>query len=328
MAWLQRLVNAFRREPIRSEIDEELQFHLDARTADNLRAGMSREEARRDAERRLGGLLRTQERTRDANLVTWLEIVVQDTRFALRSVRRNPIVSAVIVTSVALAIGAGTAVFSIVDAVLLRSLPYADANRVAMLWTANTLNGAMEQNTSVPNMEDWKAHARTFADLAAYREEDGPVFEPGQAVDTHWTGYAWVSDRFFPLLGRAPIAGRALAPDDSAQARHVAVIAHALSLARFGGANAVGRRLNVSGFDVEVVGVMPADYWFPTRNVQIWMPANLNPRWQRSRGDRATHDSWTFAAVAFGLAVVAVAAAVVPAARAARVDPLAAVRTE
>src|SRR5439155_14620958 len=138
-------------------------------------AGMTRDEARRDAERRFGGLLRSHERTRDADLLVWLETTGQDVRYAVRNLRHSPVVTGVIVASLALAIGASTAMFSIMNAVLLRALPYADSDRIVMLWTANLLNGSMEQNTSVPNMEDWKARARTFEDMAAYRMSKGSL---------------------------------------------------------------------------------------------------------------------------------------------------------
>ena len=91
----------------------------------------------------------------------------------------EPGVTAVTVLSLALAIGATTAVFSLVNAVLLRALPYRDAGRIVMLWTTNALNGALEQNTSLPNLRDWKARSRAFEDMAAYREFDGPLMKPG-----------------------------------------------------------------------------------------------------------------------------------------------------
>src|SRR5262245_55147165 len=111
---------------------------------------MTTDEARREALRRFGGLLRAREGTHDADSLVWLETIVQDVRYGLRSLRRSPAVTAIIIASLALAIGASTAMFSIVNAALLRALPYADSGRIAMLWTANLLNGSMEQNTSIP----------------------------------------------------------------------------------------------------------------------------------------------------------------------------------
>jgi putative ABC transport system permease protein len=290
MAWGTRFVNLLRRRRVDAEIDEELQFHIDERTRDSATAGMTPNDARRDAQRRFGGLLRARERTRDADVLLWLETIGQDVHFALRSFRHSPIVTTIIIASLALAIGASTAMFSIVHAVLLRALPYADPDRIVTLWTANMLNSSRAQNTSVPNLEDWKARAHTFEEMAAYRESAGPLMESMySANETEWVGYAWVTDDFFSLLGRAADVGRVFQPDDFTGGRHVAVVTHSLWQRRFGGAaDVIGKRLNVDGLDVDIVGVMPDDFWFPTRHVQVWVPADLNPLWQKSRDNRAT----------------------------------------
>jgi len=290
MAWTERLINLLRRQSLDAEIDAELQFHIEHRIRDNVAAGMTIEEARRDAERRLGGRLRVHEHTHDADVLVWLESIGQDVRYAVRTLRGSPVVTGVMVGSLALAIGASTAMFSIVNAALLRSLPYAESDRIVMLWTAHLLNGSTAQNTSVPNMEDWKQNARTFEDMAAYRASDGPLLDPVQpTIETRWVGYAWVSDNFFSLLGRSAVLGRVFRPDDFADGRHAAVIAHSLWQQRYGGvADVIGRRMNVAGVDVEVIGVMADDFWFPNRDVQVWMPAILSSVWQRSRADRGT----------------------------------------
>jgi putative ABC transport system permease protein len=300
MAWTERLINVFRRHRLDAEIDAELLFHIEQRTRDNVAAGMTVDEARRDAERRLGGRLRVHEQTHDADVLVWLESIGQDVRYAVRNLRRSPLVTGVMVGSLALAIGASTAMFSIVNAALLRSLPYAESDRIVMLWTAHLLNGATAQNTSVPNMEDWKQYARTFEDMAAYRASDGPLLDPAQAtIETRWVGYAWVSDNFFQLLGRSAVLGRVFRQDDFAEGRHAAVIAHSLWQQRYGGVpDMIGRRMNVAGVDVEVIGVMADDFWFPTKDVQVWMPAILSSVWQRSRADRGTRFGTVFGRLA------------------------------
>ena len=301
MAWTERFVDVLRRSRVDADIDEELHFHIEERTRHNIAAGMRPDAARRDAQRRFGGLLRSRERTRDADVLVWLETIGQDVRYALRSLRHNPVVTTIIVASLALAIGASTAMFSIVNAALLRALPYAESDRVVMLWTANMLNGAA-QNTSVPNMEDWKTHARTFEDMAAYRESDGPLVDPTQsAIDSQWVGYAWVTDNFFSLLGRPAAVGRVFRREDFTADQRIAVVTHSLWQQRFGGApDVIGKRVNVGGLDVEIVGVMPNDFWFPTKDVQLWVPASLNPLWQRSRDDRGTRFGTVFGRLAQG----------------------------
>jgi predicted permease len=227
---------------------------------------------------------------RHTDIGAWLETLRQDARYALRSFRQSPLTTAIIVASLALAMGANTAMFSIVNAAMLRALPYTDDGRLMMLWTANTLNSQMTQNTSILNMEEWKSHTRTFADMTAYREADGPLIDPTHATsDAQWIGYGWVTGNFFSLLGRSAAMGRALQQDDFANQRAVAVISHSLWQQRFGAArDVVGKRINVAGVDVDVVGVMPDDFWFPTKAVQLWMPASLNRLWQKSREDRGT----------------------------------------
>jgi hypothetical protein len=175
MPWLNRVANLFRGRKLHAEIDEELRFHMDARIADNLAAGITPEDARRDAARRFGGQLLALEKSRDADIVVWIETIGQDVRYAWRSLRRNPGVSAVALASLALALGANTAIFSVVNAVLLRALPYKDADRLAVVWSTSTLNGSLDINTSVPNFEDWKSRSRSFADMAAYRDADAPL---------------------------------------------------------------------------------------------------------------------------------------------------------
>src|SRR5687768_14236021 len=137
MAWFHRLANVFRPEALRSEIDEELRHHIEARTAGNIAAGMSRQEARADALRRFGGPTLVLDKAHDADTFTWLETILQDFRYGFRSMRSSPFVTGVLLFSLALAIGAGTAIFSVVDTVLLRALPYKDPDRIALLWMTN-----------------------------------------------------------------------------------------------------------------------------------------------------------------------------------------------
>src|SRR5439155_5533347 len=189
MAWTNRLMNLFRRGRLDAEIEEELRFHIEARVRDNLAAGMTAQEARRDAMRRFVGRLQVREASRDADVLVWLQTIAQDARYAIRGFRKNPGVSSIAVLSLGLAIGANTAIFSIVNAVLLRAFPYKDSARIAMLWTSNALNGSMEQNTSMPNLEDWRARSLSFEEMAAYRESDGPLMEAsGAAMEPEWTG--------------------------------------------------------------------------------------------------------------------------------------------
>ena len=192
--------------------------------------------------------------------------------------------------SLALAIGAATAMFSLVNTVLLRPLPVADSDHVVMLWTTNALNGAREQYTSLVNLEDWRARNRSFETLSTYREADGPVLAPNDSrAVTEWNEYAYVADNLLPMLGRQPVQGRLFTREESESGRPVAVVSYRLWQRLFGGrADVVGQRIDVSGLDCDVIGVMPDDFWFPSKRTQLWLPATLNPRWRSSRADRAT----------------------------------------
>ena len=137
MPWAARLKNLFRPNRLDREVDEELRFHLEARVRDNLAAGMTPTEARQDAIRRFGGQLLTKDKTRDADILVWLDTLGQDIRYAFRNLRKNAGVTAAAALSLALGIGANTAIFSALHAIVLRPLPYKDPARLARLWLDN-----------------------------------------------------------------------------------------------------------------------------------------------------------------------------------------------
>jgi putative ABC transport system permease protein len=185
--------------------------------------------------------------------------------------------------SLALAIGANTAIFSVVNAVLLRALPYREPDRIAMIWVTNTLNGANEMNASVPNFDDWRRRTRTFEDLAMYREGDSTLTFSGQP---EWIEYSWVHGDFFRLLGSGPILGRIFGAENNGAQE--AVISYRLWQDRFGGSSAViGSVVNMNGAGFEVVGVMPKGFDFPSSETQLWVPASAFTReWQSYRQRR------------------------------------------
>jgi hypothetical protein len=189
VGWLDRLTNVVRPARVSDEIEEELRYHINARTADNVAAGMSPEEARTDAVRRFGNITVASASSYEANIFVWLETILQDLRYGARGLRSNPGVAAVALLSVALASGASTAIFSVIHTVLLRALPYLEPDRITMLWATSKLNGSLENNASVPNFEDWKKRTRTLEKLASYREADASFSVNGQS---DWIEYALV----------------------------------------------------------------------------------------------------------------------------------------
>ena len=282
MGWLNRLANMIRPTRVSADIDEELRYHINARTADNVAAGMSPEEARADAVRRLGNATVARGRSYEADIFLWLETVLQDLRYGARSLRSNPGVTGVVVLSIALASGASTAIFSVVHTVLLRALPYQDPDRIVMLWGTDTLNGSLENNTSIPNFEDWKNRTRTLEKLASSRESDASFTATGQP---DWIEFAWVYGDFFSLMGRRPVLGRTFSIGDLDT--HEVVLSNRLWRMQFGASpNVIGRTVKLSGIDFQVVGVMPEGFAFPSEETLLWVPAAALPNWQTRRSER------------------------------------------
>ena len=171
MSWVDRLFNVGRRDRVRREAEEELRFHYESRIRDGVAAGMQPRESRHDAERRIGGRLQSEERSTDADLVVWLDTTLRDIRLAFRNLAKNRRFAVVASLSLALGIGANTAIFSAVRSVLLRPLPYKDPERLCNLWMDNRRLGLHEDLSAYGNFIDWKKN-RVFTDMAGYVPTD------------------------------------------------------------------------------------------------------------------------------------------------------------
>ncbi len=283
MAWFNRLANMFRRTSVCDEIDEELRYHVEARIAEGVARGMSPKEARAEAVRHLGNATVARERSYEADTLVWLETILQDLRYGARSLRSNPLVGAVAVLSMALAIGAATAIFSVVHTVLLRALPYQNADRIVMLWGIDKLTGSLENNTSVPNFEDWKKRTQTLEDLATYREVEASFSFDGNA---DWIEYASVYGDFFGLMGRSAMLGRTFQANDPDG--HQVVLSYRLWQSRFGGSpDVLGRTVELNGIASQIVGVMPEGFAFPSEESLLWTPASAIPNWDTRKNERS-----------------------------------------
>ena len=282
MAWFNRLANLLLPKRVINEIDEELRYHIDARTDDNIAAGMTREDARRDAVRRFGSGALARERSYEPEIFLWLETVLHDLRYGARSLRSNPLVSTVAILSIALAISVSTTIFSVVHAVLLKALPYQDPDRIVILWGTNKVNNTLENNTSVPNFEDWRRQSRTLENLATYREVEAS-FRSNDTAD--WIEYAAVYGNFFGLMGRAPVLGRTFSADEPDG--HQVVLSYRMWQTRFGGSPSVlGQTVELNGLTSQIVGVMPQGFSFPSEKTLLWTPASAIPGWQMRRSRR------------------------------------------
>lgn len=277
-----------RRRHLDAEIDDELAFHLEQEIQQQVARGLSPAEARRVALRDLGGLTQTREATR-AVRTTWLDEIGRDVRYATRTLRQSPAFTTTAVTTLALALGANTVMFSVLNAVVLRPLPYRSPEQLAMLFTgiptANPQGRAAYQT-----VEEWRRRNRTFTDLA--------VLDPVSVTMTDADGaekvsVARVSPNFFPMLGVRPLHGHSFSNEEADERRRVALISHRFWQTRFGGAPvAIGSSIVLDGRPSEIIGILPEGFDVPRLNADVWEPHTVFPDWESRRGGRGV-GSWT-----------------------------------
>ncbi|HEY6444653.1 MAG TPA: ABC transporter permease [Candidatus Acidoferrales bacterium] len=265
----------FGRARLESELDAELRFHVEAHAEDLMRAGLSREEAVRQARVKLGGVERTKEECRDTLGVSLVESLIQDVRFGLRMLRKNPGFTAVAVITLALGIGANTAIFGVVDAVLLRPLPYKNADRI--VWAAERF--PFNHDSAVvlsPDFIGWKEGNDVFKEIGAFGGAPGANLtggaEPQRVTVTN------VTTNFFPMLGIQPVIGRRFLPEEAKEAAsHVALLNETLWRSRFGADRHIaGKEINLDGTAYTVVGVIPGNVNYP--HADIWTPLALDSK--------------------------------------------------
>ncbi len=264
-----------RRDAVERELDDELSLHLDFETERHRRAGMSPEDARRAALLTFGGVDRVKEEVRDSWGVRFLETLLQDVRYGLRSLRRNPGFSAVVVITLALGIGANTAVFSVVRGVLLRPLPYARGEEVVALHQSAPRAGVDDLGFSVKEVQDYRGMSHTLEDVVEYHSMSFTLLG-GSEPQRVRTGV--VSARFFDLLGVKPLLGRTFRDgEDALGAEPVLVLSHSYWQQKLGGdATVVGRTFEMNDRVHTVVGVLPPLPGYPDEN-DVYMPASACP---------------------------------------------------
>jgi len=274
----------------RADTEEELRFHVEMRVRDYMRRGMTEAEAREAAASRLGDLDmvrrecvvvgEAEQRTR--RRAEWLSELRQDVRYGVRQLLRARSFALMAVLTLALGIGATTAIFSIVHAVLFAPLPYAQPERLVQVWEASPTSGP--RNVVSPgNALDWQERARSFSELAAYRNPYGlSLTGSGEAARVVITQ---MQPAVMRVLGVQPLLGRSLLEEDARGAGDVVVLGHALWEQRFGGdSSVVGRRLVLNDEPHTVVGVMPPGFAFPDTRAELWGPllhANIDPEERR-----------------------------------------------
>jgi predicted permease len=210
--------------------------------------------------------------------------LVTDARHAARQLLKAPGFTAIAVLTLALGVGANTAIFSVLHAVVLRDLPYREPDRLAMLWTWN-LRQNLPDGSSYLNMRDWQAQSRQFSQMAGYIRPEftrRTITDGGGAVRVH-TGE--VGPGFFELLGTAPLLGRTFVGSDFTADSTAAIVSHGLWQQRFGSdPHAIGASIEIDGTRAEVVGVMPPGFDLPTPDVQLWRPLWFGTAWTEESG--------------------------------------------
>jgi putative ABC transport system permease protein len=272
-----RLRGLTRRRAIDAELDEELQFHLEHEIDANIARGMPPVEARRIALRDLGGIAQTQESVRDVRRLA-LDLIWRDTRHAVRALCAAPGFSAIALVILTLSIGATTAIFSVVDAVVLRGLPFDESDRLVAVGEQNIKDPSNDpQNRVAPqNFLDWRAQQDVFAGLAAVNEARFSFKREGDG-EPETLRSQMVTAEFFHVLRVTPFIGRPFTQENEVNGRgRVAVISYSLWQRRFGGAPDILRKpLRGVLADLEIVGVMPPGFVYPvgaSEPAQLWMP--------------------------------------------------------
>ena len=270
MSILRRIANLFRRSKLDQDIEAELRSHIEMRTADNMAAGMPPEEARRQAVLRFGSRAAMKERVIAADAHMFLDSLWQDLCYALRMLRKSPGFTAIAALTLALGIGANTAIFSVVDAVLLRPLPFPRSDRLASVESLNTQNGIPHDSASYPNFFDWRKQNQVFSEMTAFHDSNYTL--AGTNEPAHLSGEIVTSD-FFTTLQVAPELGHGFLREEEQKGQHVAVLSDGLWRSRFGAdPKIIGRSIQLNDNVYTVVGVAPRDFAFPiaTPAVQLW----------------------------------------------------------
>jgi len=285
MAWYHRLLNLVRSNRLSAEIERELEFHI-AERAEELRAqGLSAEEALYEARRRFGNRGLQQERVREIDIATRVDALARDLKYAWRSLRRTALVSVFVVVTFALGIGTNAAIFSVVNAVLIRPLPYREPDRIVRIYESLKDKPTSRDAVGGPTFNDWREQATTIESFISYQlagrdlqTQKGGEMERVAAVNT--------SPNLFTALGHAALLGRGFTPSEDGEP--VVVLSEGLWRRSFGAdPSIIGRTVMLDLAPFRVVGVMPSDFAFPAGGLarDLWVPYTPNFAWTKSRSN-------------------------------------------
>ena len=301
-AWRSRILGLFATGTADRELAAELESHLQLHVDDNLRAGMTPEEARRQAVIALGGLDATTEAYRDRRGLPALDSLLRDLRYAARTLRKNPGFSLAGIVILGLGIGVNSAIFTVVNAVVLRPLPVADADRIVRLWHTppqSTFPGMRTFSLSPANFLDWQAQSRSFEAMAIFRGGRPTLTGHGEPAAVRSMR---ASAAFLPVFGLRPILGRGFAPEEDLEGAPPAVmLSESFWRSQFGADAAIlGRPILLDRVPYTVIGVVPAPSFLA--QVQVWLPLAWGAG---DRLERANHNYSGVAKLKPGVSVAA-----------------------
>jgi len=257
--------NLLRKARVERDLDEEVRSYVESLAEENEKSGMSAKEARRQAMIETGGTEQVKERVREVRIGAFFETLLKDARYGLRQLRRSPGFTAVAVITLGLGIGATTAMFSLIDAVLLQGMPYQNPHRLVAITTRNAQGE--EESVAPGDCNDWKAHIKAFKSLAAYKSWEFRALTGAGEPDEVWVSP--VSTNAFQLLGVNVAAGRAFAPNDT----QTLILSHEYWRSHFAAdPKILGKTLSLDGKPYTVIGIAPANFQFPDPNTLMWTP--------------------------------------------------------
>jgi predicted permease len=266
--------NVFARPEVERELDEELRTYVELLTEEKVRAGMPAAQARRAALIELGGMDNVKEEVRDVRTGALLESTLHDLRYALRSFAKTPGFTAIAIAALAIGIGATTAIFSVVNGVLLRPLPYPDADRIMQLW--QVIDNGNQTQVSDPNFADWQARSRSFTAMA--QVADMGIVSVAGATEPLRVSAARVSRDFFRVLGVQPLRGRTFLPEEQVPgSAPAAIVSHRFWQRHMGErSDVLGATLTYNDLAFTIVGMMPPSLDYPA-DVDLYVPRELEP---------------------------------------------------
>ncbi|WP_260704604.1 ABC transporter permease [Edaphobacter flagellatus] len=299
-AWFLRITGIVPKQHQEQDFSDELASHLQMHIEDNLRAGMTAEQARREAYSKLGGVEHTKQAHREGRTIPFIDGVLQDLHYALRQLQRNPGFTVTAMLMLSLGIGASVAIFAFVDAALLKPLPYADPTRLVDV--AERGASFSRSNLSYQDYEDWKRLNKSFSSLDVY-SGGGYLYRTSSGVEP--VPAARVSDGFFRTLGIHPMLGRDFySGEDQQNAAATVILAYNTWIQRFGGRkDVVGQIISLDGVPTTVIGVLPPDFHFAPRGAaEFWTTTHQHNGCEKRR---SCHNLFAVARLKDGVSVQA-----------------------